>query len=176
MADIKRTTSSSGGVPAWLAMLVVIVVVLIAWIVVVRTGKRGSVPAVTQPTMQTTTPSPRGAPTPGAPKVIPEIVNAYIGTIESVALERHEFTLSAKADRNNLLQDAKFTVRVGSATTLRERVVAETLPLAGGAQPAVASITFAALKAGDEVTVTSADNLRGLTAFTVDVVTRIVVK
>lgn len=99
------------------------------------------------------------------PSQVPNEVYSYVGTVEKVS--NGQITVMAKKDLNLLDADATLTVKADANTQVIKRTIPRVLPAEGGAGLfKQEDVTISDIAVGDQVTVVSATNVRGITDFT----------
>lgn len=115
-------------------------------------------------TVEPTAPTNQTGETPAQPQV-PNEVYSYVG--EVTAVSNGQITVLAKKDLNLLAADATLTVKADANTQVIKRSIPRVLPADGGANLfKQENISLSDIAVGNQVTVVSPTNIRGVTEFT----------
>ncbi|MDP3986583.1 MAG: hypothetical protein U1C53_03265 [Candidatus Veblenbacteria bacterium] len=160
MADPIPSPSGATHTPAKAAVVAIIIAVLaVAAYFIFRPGG-WTPPAGNQPTppAEQTNQEPTPSPTPNE-------VYSYVGEVQAVG--NGQITVLAKKDLNLLEEDATLTVKADANTQVIRRTIPRELPEDGGAGLfSQETIALSDVQVGNQVTVVSATNIRGVSEFT----------
>lgn len=141
-----------------IAVVVVVLLAAVAWLIF---GTGGSKP---KPGQQATGPGAQGEET-SEPSAVPNEVYSYVGEVTAVG--NGQITVLAKKENNLLDKDTTLTVKADADTEVIRRNIPRVLPESGGAGLFTQeNISISDLEVGNQVTVVSATNVRGVTNFT----------
>ncbi len=174
MSDITPSMSSVpgagpklGGNKGIIIAVVIVVILAAAAYLIFSAGSK--------PKQQPSGPAEQSTQTSAPEVATPNEVYSYVGEI--TAVNNGQITVAAKKEMNLLEADANLTVMINPDTQVIRRIIPRVLPESGGGDLfKQENITASDLKVGDQVTVVSATNVRGITNFTASRVEVIVVR
>lgn len=145
------------------AVIVIIILALAAWLIFGSSGtsdQTGNQPSgLTNQTNQSATEQPTTAP-------VPNEVFSYVGEVTAVG--NGQITVLAKKENNLLEEDTTLTIKADANTQVIKRNIPKILPESGSGSGLFSqeNIALSDIKVGDQVTVVSPTNVRGVTSFT----------
>jgi flagellar basal body-associated protein FliL len=153
-------TKKGGSKGLIIAIIVIVVLAALAYLVFGMGGGPSAAPSG-QPATNTNSQNQNTTPT----SQVPNEVYSYVGAVTAVG--NGQITVLAKKDTNLLDEDTTLTVKADANTQVISRTIPKVLPTEGGAGLFTQKdISVSDIKVGDQVTVVSSTNVKGVTTFT----------
>lgn len=157
---------SQNGAKGLVIAIIVIVALAVAAYFIFSSGSSSNKVRPGSSTVGPTAPTNQTGETPAQPQV-PNEVYSYVGEVTEVG--NGQITVLAKKELNLLAADTTLTVKADANTQVIKRSIPRVLPADGGANLNLfkqENISLSDIAVGNQVTVVSPTNIRGVTEFT----------